>query len=178
MSDKHANFIQAGEGATAADVKAVIDEVRDRVARETGFELRSEVRLVGFAEIAAGLLRGLVRVAEEPKATPRDGCVPDVVLEELLAAFSAKEGDAIDFDDPAIDRMLGLREATGEHGRPRSSRRRPETTAVRGGAAQHRTDRTGAAEPIAAARRRDRRVATQRRARPPPSPAAQADRDR
>ena len=50
VSDKHANFIQAGEGATAADVKAVIDEVRDRVARETGFELRSEVRLVGFAD--------------------------------------------------------------------------------------------------------------------------------
>ena len=50
VSDKHANFIQAGDSATAADVKAVIDEVRDRVARETGFELRSEVRLVGFAE--------------------------------------------------------------------------------------------------------------------------------
>lgn len=48
VSEKHANFIQAGEGATAADVKAVIDDVRDRVARETGFELRSEVRLVGF----------------------------------------------------------------------------------------------------------------------------------
>jgi UDP-N-acetylmuramate dehydrogenase len=48
VSDKHANFIQAGESATAADVKAVIDEVRGRVARETGFELRSEVRLVGF----------------------------------------------------------------------------------------------------------------------------------
>ncbi|MEA3183766.1 MAG: UDP-N-acetylmuramate dehydrogenase [Ilumatobacteraceae bacterium] len=48
VSAKHANFIQAGDGATAADVKAVIDEVRDRVARETGFELRSEVRLVGF----------------------------------------------------------------------------------------------------------------------------------
>jgi UDP-N-acetylmuramate dehydrogenase len=53
VSDKHANFIQAGDGATAANVKAVIDEVRDRVARETGFELRSEVRLVGFTEIDA-----------------------------------------------------------------------------------------------------------------------------
>jgi UDP-N-acetylmuramate dehydrogenase len=50
VSDKHANFIQAGDGATAADVKAVIDAVRDTVARETGFELRSEVRLVGFAD--------------------------------------------------------------------------------------------------------------------------------
>ena len=46
-------------------------------------------------------------MADEPKATP-DHAVPDVVLEELLAAFSAKEADAIDFDDPAIDRMLGL----------------------------------------------------------------------
>jgi UDP-N-acetylmuramate dehydrogenase len=48
VSDKHANFIQAGDGATAADVKALIDCVRQRVAAETGFELRSEVRLVGF----------------------------------------------------------------------------------------------------------------------------------
>ena len=53
VSDKHANFIQAGEGATAADVKAVIDQVRERVASGTGFELRSEVRLVGFAVIGA-----------------------------------------------------------------------------------------------------------------------------
>lgn len=53
VSDKHANFIQAGENATAADVKAVIDEVRDRVARETGYELRSEVRLVGFSDAGA-----------------------------------------------------------------------------------------------------------------------------
>jgi UDP-N-acetylmuramate dehydrogenase len=53
VSDKHANFIQAGDGATAADVKAVIDQVRERVATDTGFELRSEVRLVGFAEVGA-----------------------------------------------------------------------------------------------------------------------------
>jgi UDP-N-acetylmuramate dehydrogenase len=53
VSEKHANFIQAGEGATAADVKAVIDEVRERVARRTGFELRSEVRLVGFETVGA-----------------------------------------------------------------------------------------------------------------------------
>ncbi len=58
VSDKHANFIQAGDGATAADVKAVIDDVRARVARETGFELRSEVRLVGFAEADAAHSEG------------------------------------------------------------------------------------------------------------------------
>lgn len=49
-------------------------------------------------------------MADEPKATPEEG-VPDVVLEELLAAFSAKESEPIDFDDPAIDRMLGLGDA-------------------------------------------------------------------
>ena len=34
--------------------------------------------------------------------------MPDVVLEELLAAFSKQDADAIDFDDPSIDRLLGL----------------------------------------------------------------------
>jgi UDP-N-acetylmuramate dehydrogenase len=53
VSEKHANFIQAGDGATAADVKAVMDHVRDRVARDAGFELRTEVRLVGFADAEA-----------------------------------------------------------------------------------------------------------------------------
>lgn len=48
VSDKHANFIQVGDGGTAADVRAAIEAVRARVAAETGFVLRSEVRLVGF----------------------------------------------------------------------------------------------------------------------------------
>lgn len=42
-----------------------------------------------------------------PKA-PDPEHVPDSVLEELLAAFSKKDADAIDFDDPSIDRLLGL----------------------------------------------------------------------
>lgn len=48
VSDKHANFIQASDGGRAADVRAVIEHVRDAVASETGYRLRSEVRLVGF----------------------------------------------------------------------------------------------------------------------------------
>jgi len=50
VSDKHANFIQASDGATAADVRAVMELVRSRVADETGIVLRSEVRLIGFAD--------------------------------------------------------------------------------------------------------------------------------
>jgi UDP-N-acetylmuramate dehydrogenase len=48
VSDKHANFIQADDGGAAADVRAVMEAVRARVADATGFRLRSEVRLVGF----------------------------------------------------------------------------------------------------------------------------------
>ena len=48
VSEKHANFIQASEGGSAADVRAVIEAVRARVAEATGYQLRSEVRLVGF----------------------------------------------------------------------------------------------------------------------------------
>jgi UDP-N-acetylmuramate dehydrogenase len=48
VSEKHANFVQAGDGGRASDVRAVIEAVRERVATETGYRLRSEVRLVGF----------------------------------------------------------------------------------------------------------------------------------
>lgn len=51
VSDKHANFIQAGPGATAADVRALIERVRDAVEQATGVRLRSEVRLVGFDDV-------------------------------------------------------------------------------------------------------------------------------
>jgi UDP-N-acetylmuramate dehydrogenase len=53
VSEKHANFIQASEDGSAADVRAVIEAVRARVADATGIVLRSEVRLVGFADEAA-----------------------------------------------------------------------------------------------------------------------------
>ncbi|MGH9135135.1 MAG: UDP-N-acetylmuramate dehydrogenase, partial [Ilumatobacteraceae bacterium] len=48
VSEKHANFIQADDGGSASDVRAVIDAVRTRVAEATGHVMRSEVRMVGF----------------------------------------------------------------------------------------------------------------------------------
>lgn len=48
ISEKHANFIQASDGATAADVVAVMSHVQDVVRDKCGIVLRSEVRLVGF----------------------------------------------------------------------------------------------------------------------------------
>ena len=48
VSDKHANFIQASEGGSSADVHALIEMITERVWSERGIRLRSEIRLVGF----------------------------------------------------------------------------------------------------------------------------------
>jgi len=48
VSDKHANFIQADRDGSADDVAALIDEVRDLVAEDSGVTLRTEVVFVGF----------------------------------------------------------------------------------------------------------------------------------
>ncbi len=50
VSEKHANFIQADDGATAADVRALIEHVREAVAARTGVDLEVEVHCVGFAD--------------------------------------------------------------------------------------------------------------------------------
>ena len=48
VSEKHANFIQASDGATAADIVAVMKHVQSVVETQHGIRLRSEVRLLGF----------------------------------------------------------------------------------------------------------------------------------
>jgi UDP-N-acetylmuramate dehydrogenase len=50
VSEKHANFIQAEAGATAADVRAVVLEVQRLVREHSGVELRPELRMIGFEE--------------------------------------------------------------------------------------------------------------------------------
>jgi UDP-N-acetylmuramate dehydrogenase len=49
VSPRHANFIEAEPGASAADVRRLIQAVRDRVASETGVELEPEIQFVGFS---------------------------------------------------------------------------------------------------------------------------------
>jgi UDP-N-acetylmuramate dehydrogenase len=50
VSEKHANFIQAEPGATAADVHQLLVLVRDRVEAATGVLLVPEVRRIGFED--------------------------------------------------------------------------------------------------------------------------------
>jgi UDP-N-acetylmuramate dehydrogenase len=48
VSEKHANFIQADDGGTAADVVELMAHVRRVVEERTGVRLRPEVKLIGF----------------------------------------------------------------------------------------------------------------------------------
>lgn len=48
VSAKHANFIQADEDGNADDVRALMEIVRERVEAQSGYALRSEIRLIGF----------------------------------------------------------------------------------------------------------------------------------
>jgi len=50
VSEKHANFIISDAMTRAADVEALIDYIRERVATEFNVRLESEVRIVGVAE--------------------------------------------------------------------------------------------------------------------------------
>ena len=47
VSDKHANFILNAGEATAADIEALIGEVRAAVERTSGVQLELEVRVIG-----------------------------------------------------------------------------------------------------------------------------------
>jgi UDP-N-acetylmuramate dehydrogenase len=54
VSEKHANFIQADDGGSSGDVRALMAHVQRTVADATGVVLRPEVKLVGFPEGALG----------------------------------------------------------------------------------------------------------------------------
>jgi UDP-N-acetylmuramate dehydrogenase len=47
VSERHANFFVAGEGATAQDLHALVLDVQNRVRVETGIDLEPEIRFVG-----------------------------------------------------------------------------------------------------------------------------------
>jgi UDP-N-acetylmuramate dehydrogenase len=53
VSHKHANFIQADAGGSAADVRRLIEDVRQRVRERFGVDLRTEVQMIGFDAVAA-----------------------------------------------------------------------------------------------------------------------------
>jgi UDP-N-acetylmuramate dehydrogenase len=55
VSLKHANFIVNTGHASASDIEALIKMVQERVVRETGINLKQEVRIIGEARESGGL---------------------------------------------------------------------------------------------------------------------------
>ncbi len=47
MSNLHANFFIAEQGATSQDVRDLVREVRKRVKENSGVELQTEIRFIG-----------------------------------------------------------------------------------------------------------------------------------
>lgn len=47
VSHKHANFIVNIGGATASDVVEVVDVIKEKVLRETGYQLKTEISFIG-----------------------------------------------------------------------------------------------------------------------------------
>ena len=62
VSEKHANFIQADDGGSAADVLELIGDIRSRVLAAFGIDLHPEVRTAGFGPEAPS----------DPHAEPSD----------------------------------------------------------------------------------------------------------
>lgn len=50
VSSKHANFFVAGPDATSADIRELVDVVKDRVVELSGTILEPEIQFVGFEE--------------------------------------------------------------------------------------------------------------------------------
>jgi len=45
VSDRHANFIVAEQGATSDDVLRLIEQMRERVSERLGIELETEIEV-------------------------------------------------------------------------------------------------------------------------------------
>jgi len=109
VSMKHANFIQSDDGGRSADVVAVMSEVRRRVEDEYGLRLRSEIRLLGFDEVADDDLEGLLPDSTEQR-------IATVRLEHVFEAAGADRAFAdpsLPFVAPAMARADTHVEATG-----------------------------------------------------------------
>jgi len=50
VSDRHANYILNAGGATAADVLALVGQVRARVREHSGVDLVPEIKMIGEFE--------------------------------------------------------------------------------------------------------------------------------
>ena len=106
ISEKHANFIQADENGQALDVVRLMAEVKKRVREAHGYELRSEIRLLGFgltgdeqldalltseADTNVATIR-LEQAIDRESAGTKDSSIPVEALESRLSGSLAQSG--------------------------------------------------------------------------------------
>ncbi|MFM8867336.1 MAG: UDP-N-acetylmuramate dehydrogenase [Ilumatobacteraceae bacterium] len=106
ISDKHANFIQADEGGKAIDVVRLMAEIKSRVREAYGYDLRSEIRLLGFeltgderldalltseADTNVATIR-LEQAIDRESAGTTDSSIPVAALESQLTGSQAQAG--------------------------------------------------------------------------------------
>ena len=106
ISEKHANFIQADENGQALDVVRLMAEVKKRVREAHGYELRSEIRLLGFgltgdehldalltseADTNVATIR-LEQAIDRESAGTKDSSIPVEALESRLSGSLAQTG--------------------------------------------------------------------------------------
>lgn len=106
ISDKHANFIQADENGRALDVVRLMAEVKSRVHETYGYELRSEIRLLGFSLTGEERLDALLtseadtnvatirleQAIDRESAGTTDSSIPVVALESKLTGSRGQIG--------------------------------------------------------------------------------------
>ena len=133
VSPKHANFIQADDGGSALDVLRVMSEVRRRVHDAHGYNLHSEIRLVGFEGVEDDHLRNVVisestshvatirleqaieRAAAPTQSSTIDHSIPVATLEGRVTAESL---DGLTAEAIAELREVFAGDVTAERARP------------------------------------------------------------
>lgn len=136
VSEKHANFIQADLGGSARDVVALMSEIRYRVREAYGFDLRSEIRLVGFdpqthpdlADVIGSVTDTSVSTirleqvfgASQDGSDPRDASIP--------LSLIRKGGVFVGAEDVPQEVLAELRDAFNSDGTPIGIARTDEST--------------------------------------------------
>lgn len=93
VSSKHANFIQADEGGNALDVLRVMSTLRERVKEAHGYDLRSEIRLVGFDDPDGALMHSMA-------SAESDSRVATIRLEQAIERAAAPTNATADHSIP------------------------------------------------------------------------------
>ena len=112
VSELHGNFIVNRGGATAADVRALMEQVRAAVLESTGVELVPEVRMLGFDE-------------DFPSARGADEAFGDECARGAAGGTSACTG-------ASVASTAGSAPSTGERGTPSADAAAGETAGEAG----------------------------------------------